>query len=150
MSNDYLNQKICPLCSRKVEQSDYLNELFSEEPEVNYLAHLVTHYRHNHIASWNRCWGRHGSRYRRNWFGDYDEEKAKVNERAKRQIIRKGKVILNQVGILPEHFARLQNTEPKTMEVARKYLTGVKVQDTLSGSTTVEFDSAQELTDKAA
>jgi len=36
------------------------------------------------------------------------------------------------------------------MEVARKYLTGVKVEDTLSSSTTVEFDSALELTDKAA
>ena len=83
---------------------------------------MVTHYRHNHIDSWNKCWGRHGSRYRSNWFGDYEEEKIKVNERAKRQIIRKGKDILNRLGITPDHFRRLQNTEQKTMELANKNL----------------------------
>jgi hypothetical protein len=122
MKEDYFKNKICPICSRKVEQSDYLNQIFKDEPEVNYLAHMVTHYRHNHIDSWNRCWGRHGSRYRSNWFGDYDEEKKKVNERAKRQIIRKGKDILNRLGIRPEHFERLQNTEEKTIVLARKTL----------------------------
>lgn len=122
MKEYYFKNKICPICSRKVEQSDYLNQIFKDEPEVNYLAHMVTHYRHNHIDSWNKCWGRHGSRYRSNWFGDYDEEKKKVNERAKRQIIRKGKDILNRLGILPEHFGRLQNTEVKTLELARKNL----------------------------
>jgi hypothetical protein len=120
-----LKYKICPICSRRVEQSDFLNEIFKEEPEVNYLAHMVTHYRHNHIDSWNKCWGRHGGRYRSNWFGDYDEEKRKVNERAKRQIIRKGKDILIQLGILPEHFERLQNTETKTIELAKKLLNPV-------------------------
>lgn len=122
MKTDYLKHKICPICERKAEQSDYLNQIFNDEPEVNYLAHLVTHYRHNHIESWNKCWGRHGGRYRSNWFGDYDDEKKKVNERAKRQIIRKGKNVLNQLGITPEHFERLQNTEEKTMEIARKSL----------------------------
>ena len=122
MKEDYLKHKICPICSTRVEQSDYLNQKFKDEPEVNYLAHMVTHYRHNHIISWNRCWDRHGSRYRSNWFGDYDEEKKKVNNRAKRQIIRKGKDILIRLGILPEHFERLQNTEEKTMVLARKTL----------------------------
>ncbi|MCF8293345.1 MAG: hypothetical protein K9I70_06005 [Chitinophagaceae bacterium] len=122
MKEDYFKNKICPICSRKVEQSDYLNQIFKDEPEVNYLAHMVTHYRHNHIDSWNKCWGRHGSRYRSNWFGDYEEEKIKINERAKRQIIRKGKDILNRLGITPEHFRRLQNTEEKTMELANKNL----------------------------
>jgi hypothetical protein len=122
MKTDYLKHKICPICERKTEQSDYLNQIFKDEPEVNYLAHLVTHYRHNHIESWNKCWGRHGGRYRSNWFGDYDDEKKKVNERAKRQIIRKGKIVLNKLGITPEHFERLQNTEEKTMEIARKSL----------------------------
>ena len=122
MKEDYFKNKICPICSRKVEQSDYLNQIFKDEPEVNYLAHMVTHYRHNHIDSWNKCWGRHGSRYRSNWFGDYEEEKIKVNERAKRQIIRKGKDILNRLGITPDHFRRLQNTEQKTMDLSNKNL----------------------------
>jgi hypothetical protein len=119
MKEDYFQNKICSICSRKVEQSGYLNQIFKDEPEVNYLANIVTHYRHNHIDSWNKCWGRHGSRYRSNWFGDYDEEKNKVNERSKRQIIRKGKDILNRLGIRPKLFEKLQNTEEKTMGLAR-------------------------------
>jgi hypothetical protein len=118
----YITQKICPICSRKVNNSEYLNEVFMDKPEVNYLAHLVTHYRHDHITSWNKCWGRHGASYRSNWFGDYDLEKCKVNERAKRQIIRKCSRILKMIGIKSEHFMELQNTEPKTLELANKVL----------------------------
>jgi hypothetical protein len=122
MKHEILQKKVCPICNRKVTESEYLNEIFEDLPEVNYLAHMVTHYRHNHIESWNKCWGRGGSRYRANWFGDYDEEKKKVNERAKRQIIRKGKDILQLIGITPKHFEQLQNTEDKTMELAKKLL----------------------------
>ena len=122
VKTDIKLNKICPICARKVEQSDYLNQIFKDEPEVNYLAHMVTHYRHNHIESWNKCWGRNGSRYRNNWFGDYEEEKIKVNERAKRQILRKGLPILKELDIRPEHFERLQHTEIKTLELAKKLL----------------------------
>lgn len=119
---NYLTDKICPICQQKVETSEYLNSIFKENPKVNYLAHLVTHYRHNHIQSWNRCWGSYGRYYRHNWFGDYDEEKRKINERAKRQLIRKGHDILKSCGVTPEDFLSLQNTETKTIEVANKYL----------------------------
>jgi hypothetical protein len=125
MKTDIKLNKICPICARKVEQSDYLNQIFKDEPEVNYLAHMVTHYRHNHIESWNKCWGHNGSRYRRNWFGDYEEEKIKVNERAKRQILRKGLPILKELDIRPGHFEHLQNTEVKTIELAKKLLNPV-------------------------
>ncbi len=83
---------------------------------------MITHYRHHHITSWNKCWGRHGGYYRGHWFGEYEEEKKKVNERAKRQIIRKGKKVLQEIGIKPTHFSILQNTEDKTMELALKVL----------------------------
>jgi hypothetical protein len=118
----YKQFHLCPLCNRSINRSDYLREIFADEPEVEWLANLVTHYRHGHITSWNNCWGRHGSRYRGHWFGDYDEEKAKVNERAKRQLVRKGHKILLLNGITPDHFLRLQNTDPKTMLLVRKYL----------------------------
>jgi hypothetical protein len=150
MIQNYLNVKICPICSQKVEQSDYLNQVFKDEPEVNYLAHIVTHYRHNHIESWNRCWGRHGSRYRSNWFGDYDEEKKKVNERAKRQIIRKGKNILNQLGILPEHFERLQNTEAKTIELAKKLLGQININQKNAAQTRKVLDISKQIKEDAA
>ena len=117
-----IKEKICPICSQKVDESYYLNNQFKEEPEVNYLAHLIKHYRHEHITYWNKCWGHNGEYYRGNWFGDYEEEKRKVNERAKRQIIRKGKTVLKKIGIKPAHFSLLANTEEKTIVLANKVL----------------------------
>ena len=119
---DVIELKICPICGEMVNESKYLEERFKNTPEVNYLAHMITHYRHNHITSWNKCWGRNGGYYRGHWFGDYEEEKKKVNERAKRQIIRKGKKVLQEIGIKPFHFLELANTEEKTMELALKVL----------------------------
>lgn len=118
----YMEKSICPLCHNKILKSEYLNEIFSEEPHVEWLANLVMHYWHNHIDSWNRCWGRNGSAYRGHWFGDYDEEKSKVNERAKRQLIKKGSSILIKNGIKPEHFQMLSSTTEETMIVAYKKL----------------------------
>jgi len=118
----YKQFHICPLCDRSINRSDYLGEIFADEPEVEWLANLFTHYRHDHIISWNNCLGRHGSRYRGHWFGDYESEKIKVNERAKRQLIRKGHEIFRLNGVTPEHFERLQHTSIETKGVAQKLL----------------------------
>jgi len=117
-----LIEKICPICGERVNRSDYLEEIFKEVPKVNYLAHIITHYRHHHITSWNKCWGQGGKYYRGNWFGDYDEEKKKVNNRAKRQIIRKGKDVLKRLSIKSSDFQKLENTDSKTLELAVKIL----------------------------
>jgi len=117
-----IKDKICPICSKKVDECYYLNNQFEDEPEVNYLAHLIKHYRYEHISYWNKCWGLNGEYYRGNWFGDYEQEKQKVNERAKRQIIRKGKEVLKKIGIKPVHFSLLANTEEKTMLLVNKVL----------------------------
>lgn len=119
---NYIQDLVCPLCNRQVVRSSYLMEVFKDQPKACYLAHLVTHYRHNHITSWNRCWEHDGNRYRRDWFTDYEVEKQIVNERAKRQIIRKAKDILKRLEITPEDFAQLEGTEPHTMKVANKLL----------------------------
>lgn len=114
-----------PIDGKYYRESDYLRTAIKDE-KVRWLANLVTHYRHNCIASWNRCWGRRGgAAYRAAAnFGDYDEEKAKVNERAKRQLIRKCYPIFLQVGIEVNHFAELQNTDWETIALANKYLEG--------------------------
>ena len=112
----------CPICKRYFESSDYLATVI-EDDRVLFIANNITHYRHTHIESWNKCWGRYGGYYRNAaHFGNYDEEKAKVNERAKRQIIRKGKDYLKLQGITSKHFESLQNNENKTLELARKIL----------------------------
>jgi hypothetical protein len=111
---------------------------------------MVTHYRHNHIESWNKCWGRNGSRYRNNWFGDYEEEKIKVNERAKRQILRKGLPILKELDIRPEHFERLQHTEIKTLELAKKLLNPFYNSRKNAAKTTKMRDISPQLKEEAA
>ena len=60
--------------------------------------------------------------YRNGWFEDYETEKKKVNERAKRQIIRKGLEILIKNGVKPYHFKRLENTSIETLKIAEAKL----------------------------
>ncbi|MBN8838448.1 MAG: hypothetical protein J0I09_14390 [Sphingobacteriia bacterium] len=112
----------CPLCKSEIEQSDFLETVFLNDKPTLYFANLITHYRHNHISSWNKCSGRNGYNYRGTWFGDYDEEKAKVNERAKRQLIRKGHKELLNKGVTTETLKKLKGTTPETLKVAEKFL----------------------------
>ena len=117
-SQQYL---ICPICGRRFNCSDYLGAVISNE-RVLWFANMITHFRHDHIPSWNKCWGYNGHRYRKRWFGDYDEEKAKVNERAKRQIIRKGRQFLLDNGFTVDHIQQLQNNKVETIVLAEKLL----------------------------
>ena len=120
--SDYLKNQKCPICQNRVEQSPYLESIFSDDLQTLWVANLITHYRHNHITSWNKCWGYKGSYYRQNWFGDYEDEKIKVNERAKRQLIRKGHKIFLYNGVTVETFKKLQNSTAATLSVANKFL----------------------------
>lgn len=116
------NRFYCPICGKKHELSDFLKSVFKNDEKALWMANMVTHYRHSHITSWNKCWGHYGHYYRSNWFQDYDTEKSKVNERAKRQIIRKGKEFMNAHQIGPETLQQLQGTTTETMKIAYKLL----------------------------
>ena len=126
---EYIQQLRCPVCHQKVLKSDYLMDLFDDNKQARWLAHLVTHYRHHHISWWDNCWGRYGGYYRGEWFGAYEDGKAKVNESSKYQIIRKGHVLLLVNGIRPEDFLALQNTSEETMKVACKFLIQSRIKD---------------------
>jgi hypothetical protein len=115
----------CPLCENSHLRSEYLTNAFGDTRD-GWLANMVTHYRHHHVSSWNKCWGFNGHRYRAGWFKDYDEEKQKVNERAKRQIIRKAKQFLLDNGFDSSVFAALKNTDHITRDFAAKHLDVVK------------------------
>lgn len=112
----------CPNCGYRFECSPFLAKIFKTQPKVEFLANLVTHFRHNHLTSWNKCWGRYGGAYRRGWFGNYDEEKTLVNERQKRQILRKCKQFLIEHEFTSEDFTKLQNTTQETIDLAIKIL----------------------------
>ena len=115
----------CPICDHYFSGSEYLYGVFHDDKKALWFANMVMHYRHTHIAYWNKCWGYGGRYYRSGWFGDYDEEKAKVNERAKRQILRKCKDFLKENKFSPDILDKLQNTTDETRKVALKILGNV-------------------------
>jgi hypothetical protein len=112
----------CPICKEYFYESEYLRTAI-DSPKTLWLANMVTHYRHTHISSWNKCWdGRAGNYYRSGWFGDYEKEKRLVNERAKRQIIRKCTDYLKMQKITVKDFEGLEYNDEKTIELAIKKL----------------------------
>ena len=111
----------CPICKQYFDTSDYLNDIFGDDEKARWLANMVMHYRHSHVVSWDRNWGRNG--YARTYLNvDYDEEKRKMNERAKRQILRKSKDYMISNGFTSEVVLKLENTEPKTIALYEKLL----------------------------
>lgn len=123
-------QFYCPICEDWQLGSKHLIGVIADE-RVRWIANMVTHYRHTHITSWNKMWnGRGGRAYQKAAkFGDYDMEKAQVNERAKRQIIRLCKVFLFHHEINAAHFAQLQHNTTETMRLVLKELPGGQLPD---------------------
>jgi hypothetical protein len=115
------SQYYCPICKQRFEVSNYLNKVFGKDEKSLWLANMVMHYRHCHITSWNKYWGWNGWRYRQAaHFGDYDTEKAIVNERAKRQIARKCPQYIISYGINKDVYNKLQGTTSETISTVEK------------------------------
>lgn len=113
----------CPICNETFFESEHLaDNIFKEK--TRWIANMITHYRHNHIRSWNRLWEKNGYNYQRAAkFTDYGDEKRKVNERAKRQILKKCKHFLIENGFTQEDFLLLQGeAEKPTLELLNKTL----------------------------
>jgi hypothetical protein len=112
----------CPQCNDYFKASEYLNSAIEDE-KVRWLANMITHHRHEHITSWNKMWGRNGGSYTSGWYsGDYEEEKSKINERAKRVLMRKHTDFLIEHGICVEHFLKLEGNDESTIALAKKML----------------------------
>ena len=119
----------CPMCGIRFDGSEYLNTVFDDDREL-WLANMVMHHRHEHITSWNKCWGYGGWYYRQAaHFGDYDTEKAIVNERAKREIARKCKEYIYKNNVNEDVYSQLQNTTDETLEVVRKTFDKIKKEE---------------------
>jgi len=107
----------CPICDCEFNASDYLATVF-EDKRILWLANMVMHYRHDHRA-WDRS---HGYISRKYGQGTYERQKSKINEQAKRQIIRKATKFLRDNNVTPDCFAALQGTTEETMQLANKKL----------------------------
>jgi hypothetical protein len=114
------NKFYCPICDTWDYLSPYLKDVFKDYPRSLWFANMVTHHRHNHIESWDKCWGKYGSYYRGSWFLDYDYEKSKVNERAKRVIMRKCQSFMKFHNFYVEDILLLENNSKETLELAKK------------------------------
>ncbi len=102
----------CPKCGVTFKQFGYLKIAFRQNRPGLHAAALVTHYRHSHVKSHDRAWSnRHYANAIPGY--DYDEYKAKVNNQAKRQLIR---AIAKQLK---------ENTYPETAPIdARRLIRG--------------------------
>ena len=110
----------CPICNKNFKSSSYLVNVFGQNPNTLWFANMVTHYRHEHIKSWDRCWGYGGNSYRRGWFKNYDTEKRKVNERAKRQIIRKCENFMLSKDFVADDLLVLNENSKETKDLILK------------------------------
>ncbi len=115
------NSFYCPICNDYFPVSDYLKSVIKDRKTL-WIANMIMHYRHNHISSWNKCWNGNGVAYRSGWFSNYDNEKRKVNERAKRQIVRKCAGYMISKNITGKHFAKLLHNDKETIKLVKLML----------------------------
>lgn len=107
----------CPMCRDRFAASPYLMTIFSVNKPL-WLANMVTHYRHVHIKYYDK-WVRYMS-----WKYNYSDFKYIVNERAKRQILRRCKDHMKAHGVTIQDLLALQGRDQKTIELYAKVLGG--------------------------
>ena len=118
----------CPVCMdfNFSIYSDYLYDVFKDDYFAYMAAVLVTHYRHGHISYYDRSWKYPWYREKNKEYKSYEEFKILVNNRAKRQILRKikkDKNIKQDAKIsLVKAFKKLQFNDEKTDELVEKIL----------------------------
>lgn len=106
----------CPLCDSELPESIYLSSIFSNNLRAKWFANMVTHYRHNHTRYYDNSVGYVSK------FHDYGDFKQIVNERAKRQIIRKTKEFMKLHEFTVDDIKVLEFNEDKTIELFNKLI----------------------------
>lgn len=124
----------CPVCERDIYfYSDYLYGVFSDNLYAYLAAVLVTHYRHNHIRYYDRSWkyGSYAEKNKEYLYMTHEDYKTLVNNRAKRQIIRKivesEQLDLQAKREMIRGFTHLENNDEKVKEVMNKKLISLEM-----------------------
>jgi hypothetical protein len=120
----YYERFFCPICVNYYRESTYLKQSIIGNKRLLWVANMVTHTRHYHIHYWDKLWGpeQPGIFMLEKWKTNYETEKIKVNERAKRFIIRKCCAFLQSKGISSKEFELLENKDFHTLMLAQKKL----------------------------
>ena len=116
----------CPLCYTQIQESEYLRHVFPDDGYAYWVACAITHYRHDHIQYYDNSWKVPAYAEKNPEYADGHEAfKAKVNNRAKRQLIRaivKSRFKDQDKINLIKAFVRMQNNDKETMALRRKML----------------------------
>jgi archaellum component FlaC len=126
----------CPVCGKfhKDINSEYLKKVFNNNKYAYTAAVLVTHYRHEHISYYDKSWMFRRYRDKNPEYTTHEHFKEKVNNRAKRQIIRKtmkDNILKDSAKIkLLNGFKKLQKNDLKTTELITNSLKKLQSQET--------------------
>lgn len=98
----------CPACKKYFEESRYLKQQFPNK-KARWLANVIMHYLHCH-TNWDK------NKYKLNGNkGNYEKDKAAVNEYIKQLLIRKYPDFLKANEITVNEFKKLLNTNQQTI-----------------------------------
>jgi hypothetical protein len=112
---------VCPLCNKVIHSSPYLHQVFLNDELTEYVANLVTHYRHEHIRYYNNAYTTNSNYTSKALHGkSWEEFKTIVNNRAKRKLI-KALIKKNRTDLI-QGFIKLQGNDTQTNELINKTL----------------------------
>lgn len=111
----------CVTCNDWFKESEFLRTAIPNLHTL-WIANMITHHRHVHLKHWDKTWSNVNDRYRMAPKGDYETEKRKVNEQAKRVLLRKHADFLIKYGFKTEHFLGLEYNDEKTLTLLDKKL----------------------------
>ena len=80
-------QIICPVCDAIVKRSEYLQAEFKSDPDALFAAHLVTHYRHNHLKQYDYAWRNPKDKKTGYSNTEHEDFRDEINKRAKKELI---------------------------------------------------------------
>ncbi len=115
-------QFTCPICFGLASHSEYLHEIFKDDPWAEYAACLVTHYRHQHVTYYDKSWRSWRYASKNPEYKNHNQFKIIVNNRAKRQLIRAARKTFSRVESdkLINGFAKLQYNDEATIKLIKE------------------------------
>lgn len=111
----------CPICKSYFNLSFFLHNEIKDKKTL-WFANMVMHYRHSHIEYWDKVAGRGGVFHRRTNNKVYHQEKIRVNEKSKRQIMRKCQDYMIACGMNMDTIKGLIYNSEYTLQIAELIL----------------------------
>jgi hypothetical protein len=79
-------QIICPVCDMSIKRSDYLKDIFKDDPICLEAANLVTHYRHAHLKKYDYAWRNRKDSKTGYAKMEHEDFRSEINNQAKKEL----------------------------------------------------------------